>query len=742
MIPRKLSVMISRFPYGGNGGYSSEIPEIADWLVETTLEMGRDERISEVIPWRVSDTPVSMCRNRAVLAAKQHQCDFLLMIDSDNVPDYELKRGDKSAKPFWKTAFDFLYQHYDKGPAVIAAPYCGPPPHENVYVFQISNKESEHANIDFQVDQFTRHQAAERTGIEQVAALPTGLILFDVRAFDLLPPPWFYYEWTDRFEAHKASTEDVTATRDMMFHVHLEKGYLPLYVAWDCWAGHVKPKIVGKPQIIKMDQVSQKLVEAARRGQDSREGVRVMDSLAKFLEQGAKPYTGTKPAVAITPLWQPIEAVERQVAAIAKGKVIDFGGNATHRLACAQQTCGWEGDIRCDFISDALPFSDQEIDFAYCRHTVEDLADPTHFLNELNRVAKSGYIETPSPLVELTRGVTGSQRGFVHHNWYVWSEGGVLHFLPKHPNVETSAIRQYTEELSDKFNWNTYHIWDGQLQFKVWRHERDYDIAQRPQEYEALLTRACDCALRGAAAMKQVVAVESVEIHPASATPAPFDEAWQTPVWMLEQYGFTPQQDLRALRQIVQDMATRLGREPIVVELGTYIGQSAKAMADAGATVFSIDNREGNLHDPIAVHYALRGREDIERACKENLGELNGRKVHLLLGDAIEGARTWSKPIDLLYVDADHDYEPTKAHIRAWMGHVREGGIIAGHDYDKDFPGVVKAVDELFPERHVDGRIWWTVKPSTQAFVNRLAGTTHPAYEEDVPETIANGHAG
>lgn len=521
--------MIARFPYGGNGGYSSEIPELADWLVETVMEMKEDSRISEVIPWRISDTPISMCRNRAVIEAKKNGCDFLLMIDSDNVPDYELNRGDKTAKPFWKTAFDFLYSHYDKGPAVIAAPYCGPPPHENVYVFQISNRESEHAGIDFKIDQFSRNQAAERTGIEKVAALPTGLILFDVRAFDSLPPPWFYYEWTNKFECEKASTEDVTATRDMMFHIHQDKGYLPLYVAWDCWAGHVKPKIVGKPQIMTSDQVSEKLAEAVRRKDSSKERTLVMDGLSKFLAAGATPWKSPK-AEAVQPPSMPSES------------------------------------------------------------------------------------ESP--------------------------------------------------------------------------------------------------------------------------------DEWQTPEWMLEKFGFTPQADLQVLRRLVQDSATRLGRDPIVMELGTYIGQSTKAMAMAGAIVFTVDNRDGSPHDGTFVQYAMHGPETIVDALKQNIKSLEYRSIHLIVGDSIECASLFRKQIDILYVDADHDYEPTKANILAWMKHVRDGGIVAGHDYCDLFPGVVKAVDELFPDAHVDGSVWWTVKSAAKPAVNRLAPLSYPEYEEDVPETIANGHAG
>src|ERR1043166_6850718 len=67
-----------------------------------------------------------------------------------------------------------------------------------------------------------------------------------------------------------------------------------------------------------------------------------------------------------------------------------------------------------------LPYADKQVDFLYCRHTIEDLHNPTLLLSEINRVAKAGYIETPSPLAELSRCTSGNHntfRGFAHHRW-------------------------------------------------------------------------------------------------------------------------------------------------------------------------------------------------------------------------------------------------------------------------------------------------------------------------------------
>lgn len=269
MQPRKLNIMIARFPYAGNGATSSEIPEIGDWLTTNVAKMKADPRIDKVMSAKFSDTPITMTRNRAVLAARQHGADLLLMLDSDNAPDIYVE-DTETAKPFWDSSFDFIYKHWERGPHVVFAPYCGPPPgpyggSENVYVFKWENYESGFPNDAFTIDQYSRDEAAVMTGIQPCAAGPTGCIIFDMRAFELTAPrnagdkPWFYYEWKDIYQAEKASTEDVTALRDISLAGQLTYGYNPLFCNWDAWAGHAKPKMVGKPEMLTVSEVAAKI---------------------------------------------------------------------------------------------------------------------------------------------------------------------------------------------------------------------------------------------------------------------------------------------------------------------------------------------------------------------------------------------------------------------------------------------------------------------------------------------------
>lgn len=282
MQPRKLNVCIARFPYAGNGATSSEIPEIGDWLINNVAKMKADPRIENVSGIRLSDTPITMTRNRAVLSARQMGADLLLMIDSDNAPD--IYEGSPDWKPFWDSSFEFIYKHWERGPHVVFAPYCGPPPgpyggSENVYVFKWMNYETGFPSDSFAIEQFSRDEAAILSGIQPCAAGPTGCILFDMRAFELTDPkntgdkPWFYYEWKDIYQSEKASTEDVTALRDISLAGQLTYGYNPVFCNWDAWAGHAKPKMVGKPEQITTSDVAAKIrrcVEVGRGRADKR----------------------------------------------------------------------------------------------------------------------------------------------------------------------------------------------------------------------------------------------------------------------------------------------------------------------------------------------------------------------------------------------------------------------------------------------------------------------------------------
>lgn len=320
----KYRVLFCRFPNRW------ENPDAVDWLIKTMFRAKSDPRVEVAMSWFKADTPITMTRNMAVEVAKTHKADFVVMLDDDMYPDMYLDR-DPNAKPFWDVAFNFLIKH--NGPGMIAVPYCGPPPIENVYIFRWASNQSNHPNVDLKIDQYSREEAATRSGIEEVAALPTGLCMFHLSAIERLKPPYFYYEWKDPRAMEKASTEDVTFTRDLAF------AGVPIYCAWDCWAGHWKWKCVGKPGIIGVKDVGAQFQRAALR-HVREEFERLGKCVCGHADKMGSPLSGmAEPITKDLLLAQTQEAKEETKSVIAAARPIEVASpwHLDNTLAGAQQ---------------------------------------------------------------------------------------------------------------------------------------------------------------------------------------------------------------------------------------------------------------------------------------------------------------------------------------------------------------------------------------------------------------------
>ncbi len=305
-----VDVLIAVLTYGGNGGVATCLPSHATWIAKNYAAMKADIRIGRVRVRQFGDIPLSMERNRIVKMAKQDGFDVILMLDSDNVPDMYFGH-DPNAKPFWSTSFDLLYERLTKGlPTVVCAPYCGPPPdpvrggEENVYVFYFSNPET--GSITPRLAPYTREHACLMKGIQPIGAGPTGVILYSTSAFDLMPvrqktsrqiledyrngsvsleraeellnlESWFFYEYTDAEQTQKASTEDVTNTREIQLAGIIKHGQPVVFCNWDAWAGHYKPKLVGRPSIIPIEAISTVFRDAVRNNISAHDEVQMLD---------------------------------------------------------------------------------------------------------------------------------------------------------------------------------------------------------------------------------------------------------------------------------------------------------------------------------------------------------------------------------------------------------------------------------------------------------------------------------
>ena len=128
---------------------------------------------------------------------------------------------------------------------------------------------------------------------------------------------------------------------------------------------------------------------------------------------------------------------ETEIAIPADWRVLDVGsGDCPHPradvladryLGATEHRCGrvLTVDDRPTLLADAcsLPFATRAFDFVIASHIAEHVPNPLRLCDELRRVSRAGYIETPGPLTDYLLGER-------FHVWSVRARRGQLLFRP------------------------------------------------------------------------------------------------------------------------------------------------------------------------------------------------------------------------------------------------------------------------------------------------------------------------
>jgi predicted O-methyltransferase YrrM len=160
-------------------------------------------------------------------------------------------------------------------------------------------------------------------------------------------------------------------------------------------------------------------------------------------------------------------------------------------------------------------------------------------------------------------------------------------------------------------------------------------------------------------------------------------------------------------------LATRASQCKRIAEIGSWMGRSARAMADnSKAEIWCVDTWRGSgeEHDR---ELAGKPKDWLFDQFKANMGDLlSAGRLMTLRADSIQAAQTiglgFELRFDMIFIDGDHSYEGCKADLLAWKPLLNKGGLLCGHDFDGGRPGVVRAVKELIPNfiKASAGSIW------------------------------------
>lgn len=125
------------------------------------------------------------------------------------------------------------------------------------------------------------------------------------------------------------------------------------------------------------------------------------------------------------------------------------------------------------------------------------------------------------------------------------------------------------------------------------------------------------------------------------------------------------------------------------VEIGVFKGDTINEVYNktnlnlcAGIDKYTNNNR---LYD-----------NDIEEI-KNLMIKNTNKNIKIILEDSIKASKKFkNNSLDLVFIDGDHSYEACLRDIDAWYPKIKKGGILAGHNFELRWFGVIKAVDERF----------------------------------------------
>jgi ubiquinone/menaquinone biosynthesis C-methylase UbiE len=146
-----------------------------------------------------------------------------------------------------------------------------------------------------------------------------------------------------------------------------------------------------------------------------------------------------------------------------------------------------------DITREKLPFKDKEFDFCLCTHTLEDLDTPFLILDEMSRIAKRGYIATPSRGLDsefshlnLTDWLTGFRRvpGLAHHQWFFENRKNNMIITPKnYPLLYTGEF--FITKWSGEEEFQYY--WENQIEYLPFTGITDFHALI--SDYEEFMSR-------------------------------------------------------------------------------------------------------------------------------------------------------------------------------------------------------------------------------------------------------------
>lgn len=166
-----------------------------------------------------------------------------------------------------------------------------------------------------------------------------------------------------------------------------------------------------------------------------------------------------------------------------------------------------------------------------------------------------------------------------------------------------------------------------------------------------------------------------------------------------------PQNSLAGLHDMIKN---RVKEGFVMAEIGSFQGASTMLFSLFVDKVYSIDCYDyvvpptGRIpsHDQLFI--------DAEKLFLERTSNIPN--IIKIKKTSMEAAKDFEdESLDLVYIDAEHDYDSVNADISTWKHKIKNNGVLSGHDWNLPFMFTILSDQDLLNDLDVYSDTSWSV---------------------------------
>lgn len=200
------------------------------------------------------------------------------------------------------------------------------------------------------------------------------------------------------------------------------------------------------------------------------------------------------------------------------------------------------------------------------------------------------------------------------------------------------------------------------------------------------------------------------------------------------------------INKLLEDFKEQGIEELRVVEVGVFAGHFSKFLLEKfpklqligiDPYIGSDDTFPGDFSQTLDPNVAYSNAQGI-------YDQFEGRGVLWPTTSAQAVNQIPDGSIHLVFVDGCHFYSCVAEDLELWRPKIMQGGVLAGHDFSPQWPGVVRAVWEHRPRQRVflamDWMYWWVEEDTLEDRKAQIARITSGPWESHEQYALTGGN--